>query len=363
MNTVRALKKYADVIINDVFAMYEKEFAQRVNAALATGYLQKLREPPLVEIIENVVNGIDDLTIKSDKPYFELSTKSAFIHDTKNKTLVEFDYYGESVKRELGDLIFIISVIFNGEKYFEKFTINQFKKDKTRSKNVSWNISNKEQLYLLSRFPTFKGVDNSIIPTSEYNLLNYSGCLGSYGLLYRPGDFSFVSATELDCFIGDKNSLKMNELYDLTYEKREYLFPYFSYFYPDINGLLYLAHRFYKQYGFKGYSLWNLFGNYHHAYNAFDFAHKYLRIAIGEPIFMKMGVDNSQARCFLHDLLSAARIKAQRKKKRKLLNLLDGFFRYHYAGNEEEGGFRKEVRVDFDGGGIGIIHTTINLGE
>jgi len=43
---------------------------------------------------------------------FKISTKSIFIH--RNKFLAEFEYYGERIKKELGDLIFILSVIYNG---------------------------------------------------------------------------------------------------------------------------------------------------------------------------------------------------------------------------------------------------------
>lgn len=359
MSVERAVRKYMDVIRSDVFTRYEKEFSRRINSALSRGYLQSLPEPPLVQIVENVVNGVRELTMKDHRIYFELSTKSVFIHG--NKSQVEFDYYGQSMQRELADLIFIISVVFNGQKYFEKFTLNQFKKDKSTVKTVSWDISNREQLYLLSRFPTFKGVRGSIIPMREYTLPNYSGCLGSYGLLYNPGDFVFVSATELDPFMGYKNSLKINELYHLIYKTGNLAFLYFSYFYPDINELLYLMNKFYKYYGLKWYFLWNLFGNYHYASNVFDFAHKYLTVGIGEPIFMKIGIDNSQARVFLHELLSAVKIKARGEKD--ILSFIDGFFRYKYAGNESESGFRENIEFDFEGGGIGMIHTIINLGE
>ncbi|GFP37903.1 hypothetical protein HKBW3S44_01583, partial [Candidatus Hakubella thermalkaliphila] len=248
---------------------------------------------------------------------------------------------------------------FNGWKYFEKLTINQFKKDKRGSMSISWSIDNRGQLYLLSRFPTFRGV-KGLIPKKESTLPNYSGCLGSYGLIYKPGDFAFVSATALDSFMGQKNTLKKGELYLLTYKSKKYPF-FFPYFYPDINELLYLIDKFYRRYGFKWYFLWNIFDNYHYAYNTFDFTHKYLTMGIGEPLFMKIGIDNLHARNFLHEFLSAIRIKV--REERDVLNFMDGFFRYRYAGNGGEGGFRQNIEFDFEGGGIGVIHTIINLGE
>ena len=98
-------------------------------------------------------------------------------------------------------MIFIVSVYFQGKKYFEKLTINQFKK---ANKTSSWSIKNKEQLFLLSRFPVFRGIQGSIIDEKNYAIPNYSGCLGSYGFLYKPGDFAFVSATKLDSYVGQK---------------------------------------------------------------------------------------------------------------------------------------------------------------
>ncbi len=347
MDIERAVEKYLVAIRSDIFAEYEKEFAQKITSALAKGYLQNSHETPLVQIVEDVVNNVDNL---NRKDHFELSTRSIFIHG--NKSQVKFDCYGQSVPSiELGDLIFIISVVFDNKKYFEKFTINQFKRDKRNTKSISWSIGNRKQLYLLSRFPTFRGV-KGLIPKKDFNLPNYSGCLGSYGLLYNPGDFAFVSATGLDSFIGHKKTLKKKELYHLT---EKYLFPYFPYFYPDIDELLSLSSEF------KRYLSWNLFGNYHRAYNVFDFAHKYLRVGIGEPIFMKIGIYNSLAKNFLHELFSAVKIKARRE--RDILKFIDGFFRYDYASSEGEGSFRGNIEFDFEGGGIGIIHTIINLGE
>lgn len=367
MSIEKVIKKYIKVIKSDIFVKYEKDFAQRINSALQKGYLQKLDEPKLVLITEMIVNGIHGLNTQENNPDFQLSTKAIFIHG--NKSQVKFDYYEEKpCQRELGDLIFIISIIFNGRKYLEKFTISQFKKDSVKSSNISWNISNKEQLYLLSRFPTFTGVSGSIIPMREHTLPNYSGCLGSYGLLYRPGDFAFVSATELDSFLGYKNTLNINELYDLNYESGKHLFPYFHTHADEFLDLL--IDRYYRRYGFIGYLTWNLFSNYHHAHNTFDFVHKYLTLGIGEPTFMEIGIDNPQARNFLYELVASIKNRARRKEGlEELLNFANGFFKYGFAGNignEDNKGnndFTENIVTDFEGGGIGIVHTVINLGQ
>jgi hypothetical protein len=181
-----------EVIRSDVFARYEKEFAQRIISGLSNGYLQKLYETQLVQTLQDVVNHVHDLSMKDPLSSFELSTSSIFIHG--NKSQVTFDYYGENKPGELGDLIFIISLVLNRQIYFEKLTVNQFKRDKTGQKSIAWEIDHK-QLYLLSRFPKFRVV-KGLIPKKEFSLPNYSGCLGSFGLLYRPGDFVFVRSLD-----------------------------------------------------------------------------------------------------------------------------------------------------------------------
>jgi hypothetical protein len=267
----------------------------------------------------------------------KISTKSIFIHG--NKSQVEFEYYRQRVQRELGDLIFILSVIYNGRKYFEKFTISQFKKDDDKSR---WNLSNKRQIYLLSRFPQFWGIRGSIIPSKKFNLPNYSGCLGSFSLLFRPGDFAFVSAPKLEISVGNRKSIgKINIL-------RFWEIPCYYCFTPLI------PIRF-----FPSCSIWIL-GISHFASNIYEFVDKYLRGNIGELIY-SMRIYNTPAFDFLHELLSAIRIKAHKEKKDEIIAFIDEFFGRPYGGNE--GGIREGVEFDYEGGGIGIIYTSIDLGE
>ncbi len=365
MSIARILTNFMNTVRSDLFVKYEKDFANKISAALSEGYLQKAHEPKLVSIIETVVNNIHGLKTEDSISYFKVLTKAIFIHG--NKSHVLFDYYGKEARIEFGDLIFIISIIFKGQKYFEKITINQFKIDRNNNSRISWDISNKEQLYLLSRFPTFTGVSGSLIPLREYTLPNYSGCLGSYGLLYKPGDFAFVSATELDSYIGDKNSMKFNELYNMRLERSQQPFIYPQLFLPDIEEFYYLLDRYYHH--FREKMPFNLFNNYHHAYNTFDFAHKYLTMGIGEPIFMEVGSDNMQCKKFLYELMLAIKRRAQREggeAGQRLSCFTNEFCEHSYTGHTDNGGTednRENIANDFDGEGIGIIYTTINLGE
>ena len=53
---------------------------------------------------------------------------------------------------------------------------------------------------------------------------------------------------------------------------------------------------------------------------------------------------------FYH-LLYAIKRKAERKRLTDVLNFVSSFYRYGYG------------EINYEGGGIGIIHTTMNLGE
>ncbi|MEZ0345229.1 MAG: hypothetical protein ABWK01_01590 [Infirmifilum sp.] len=326
------LRRYLQLIKTEHFARYEKDFANKIIEGLKAGYLQGLHEPDLVSIIDRVVNNLKGMSTSYDK--FKISTKSIFIHG--NKSQVEFEYYGKKVQRELGDLIFILSVIYNGRKYFEKLTISQFKKD---SGILSWNLSNREQLYLLSRFPPFRGTSRSIIPRREFILPNYSGCLGSYNLLFRPGDFVYVSASLLESFIGNRKCIDMSDVSrlweqpccDFTYPK---LFAW-----PDVVGIL----------GFSRCSP-----------NVHDFVDKYLRGYIGELIYSDVGAYNRPALDFLHELLSAIMKKAEKENNEEVESFVSEFFDYPYS--DYPGGMKEDVNFDYEGGGIAIIYTLIDLG-
>ncbi|MFW6122280.1 MAG: hypothetical protein ACOC80_15465, partial [Petrotogales bacterium] len=208
--SIECIRKYCEFIETNIFAKHVKNFAEKTQYELHRAYSKNSYEPEIVKIIEKIVNQIDGLAISDRK--FKISTNAIFIHGTKSQ--VEFKYYGNTTQRELGDLIFIISIIYNNKKYFEKFTITQFKRS---SKKPTWYFNKKdknakypekEQLFLLSRFPTFKGTQGSIIPMKRYDIPNYFSCLGSHGLLYRPGDFTFASSILLEILLGDRKSIK-----------------------------------------------------------------------------------------------------------------------------------------------------------
>ena len=67
---------------------------------------------------------------------------------------------------------------------------------------------------------------------------------------------------------------------------------------------------------------------------------------------------NKSALQFLQDLLYAIKRKAERKRLTDVLNFVSSFYRYGYGGQGGEG----YGEINYEGGGIGIIHTTMNLG-
>lgn len=337
MSLERAIDRYIELLRSDIFLSYEKEFAQRIVSALSNGYRQGLMEPPLVQIIENVVNSVEGLIARDPRNNFELTAKSVFVHGSKSQ--VEFDFYGQRIQRELCDIVFIVSVVLNGRKCFEKVTLNQFKKDKMRHTSAYWDLENREQLYLLSRFPSFRGVGGSVVTPKKHCLANHSGCLGSYGLLYYPGDFAFTSASRLSSFIGDRETLPMTELYGLGDNRASHVFcctPTFM------------------------YPRWHILGNSHFCHNVFSFVNEYLRMNIGEPTFMKIGLDSPQAKDLVHEIMNVLRSKARKTGIQRMLDFVSSFGKFPYDNErrlDENSGF------DFDDGGIGMILATINLGE
>jgi len=351
------VEKYLQLINTEHFAKYEKDFADKVQIGLVKGYSRGFYEPAIVSVIDGIVNELNGLAISTNR--FKISTKSIFIHG--NKSQVEFEYYGQRVQRELGDLIFILSVIYNGRKYFEKFTISQFKKDYD---NLRWDISNKEQLYLLSRFPSFRGTRGSIVPMREFNLPNYSGCLGSFNLLFSPGDFVFVSAQQLESIVGNRKSINiinLSKLWELPSSHFTYHIPFDC---PHIEKFLYFWRNL-SRHGmlipfFPPYFI-DVLGFSRFASNVHDFVDKYLRGYVGELTYSDIGAYNIPAFDFLCELLSAINIKAQKEKKTGFMNFMNEFFEHPYGGNK--GGMREGIEFDYEGGGIGIIYTSINLSE
>jgi len=323
----KIVERYIQLVKTEHFAEYEKDFACKIQAGLLASYASGFDEPSMVQVIERIVNNLKKLSESING--IEISTKSIFIHG--NKSRVEFEYYERKVMRELGDLIFILSVIYNGRKYFEKVTISQFKKD---IDGLRWDLSNKEQIYLLSRFPQFRGARGSIIPMREFNLPNYSGCLGSFNLLFRPGDFVFISAPILESFMGNRRSINIMNIFKFL-EPPCYYLAYSRYY---VEELIYFWRKllmFKVPIPFLPFcSMGGILGFSYSAHNVHEFVDKYLRGCVGELIYSDIGIYNKPVLDFLHELLSAIRIKGVKEGETELIDFVDEFFGYQYSSGE-----------------------------
>lgn len=333
IKAIEATRQFETAINTEAFVVYEKDFSEGVRNALGQEYSRG--EVKSVDALESYINSVPHQTLRSTTPYglpFVVSTHSVFIHG--NKSQVEFHQYGRKAGPiELGDLIFVVSLIFNKKKYFEKMTINQFKIDNKRKNSISWMINNREQLFLLSKFPKFRSVKGMIPKGRDYTLPNISGCLGSYGLIYNPGDFMFTSATRLDSFIGNQLSIGKDTLCkhfamcDIFSLHRSVLLN--CHFTPDVNA----------------------------------FVNHYLKMNIGEPVFAQEGIFNSQAKYFLNELFQVLRTKSNVERNKPLVNLVDSFRQFPYADELTHHNYEETDEPYFGDDGLGLIYTSIKLGE
>lgn len=368
MGMVQCIKNYFQFISSAQFAKYEKDFARGIECALCDCYNKGFHETDVVKAVEDRVNSIDDLSTPDGKS--EISSKAIFTHGSKSQVI--FDCYNKkSAQRELGDLIFIIAIVYNGKKYVERMTITQFKKDS--GKPLTWGFnskSSKEQLYLLSRFPAFKGVGKgSLIRQKKYHLTDYSGCLGSYGMLHTPGDFVFVGAPRFESCLGSKKSIKINDLLLLCNVTDSYC---------PINCLLQNGHCMRRgippclvflsdnvPVPFHCMQPLGLFGNCTYAQHVYDFTDKYLRLLIGEFTYFHNDFHNSGAKDLLQDLIEAISKKAEKEKDKPLADFAKDFLKTSYSDNSDNKEVLRRDPPDFDidGGGFGIVYTTINVGK
>jgi hypothetical protein len=330
---IEAIRQFETAINTEEFVVYEKDFSEGVRNALGQEYSRG--EVKSVDALESYINNVPNRPLRSTTAYglpFVISTHSVFIHG--NKSQVEFCKYGKKAGPiELGDLIFIVSLIFNKKKCFEKMTINQFKIDNKRKNSISWTVNNREQLFLLSKFPKFKSVKGMIPKGRDYTLPNISGCLGSYGLIYNPGDFTFISATQLDSFIGNQLSIGKDTLC-----KHFAMFNNFS------------LHR-------------SVLLNCHFTPDVNTFVDHYLKMNIGEPVFAQEGIFNLPAKYFLTELFQVLRTKSNVEQNKSLANLVNSFRQFPYADEPTYDHYEQTNETYSRDDGLGLIYTSIKLGE
>jgi hypothetical protein len=270
---------------------------------------------------------------------FDLKANSFFIHG--NKSQVQFDYPGKiCAPVELGDIIFICTLVVSDKRYFERLTISQFKLDNNTKRVLSWTIDNDKQLYLLSHFPKFICV-KGILHREDYVLANNSGCLGSYGLIQRPGDLVFISGTLLDALLARKRTIKKPDMYGKSTEHQQ----------PFL-------------YGWPG----NWMANCHLCLDTDNFANNYLSLNIGEPTVAAFSIYNQQAREILGDLASSLGAKAKKTAlDAGVSHFIDSFSQFPYEDGYgrklEQDNFQDRTYPSDSDEGTAVVHTTIRLVE
>ena len=319
------ISRYLKYINSDDFKEYAVKFAFKIRETLIGGYKSGIGE---IYIVKNLVENLDGLKTPDNKG-FKIYTKSIFIHGSKS--YVEFQYNGKMVYSELGDLIFILSVIYKDKKYFEKLTISQFKKEY----RCRWNF-NEKQVYLLSHFPAFRGKKGYVPKDKWFHLCNNSGCLGSFNLLFEPDGFVYMSAEMLEQFLRNIKHLKVSEVL-LTYYDR-----YFCSWYRQLYTLTFYANH-------------TILDFCHFAPDILYFTDNYLRGNIGEMTCSCIGNYNKSASEFIRELVKGL------KKREGKKEFAEEFLRYKCVCNDKNNDETPEF--DFEDGGIGIIWTIINLGE
>ena len=339
------IQKYSKFLRSEFFTKFTKALSERIVSALCDSFSKDEREPEAVNVVSEIINRLGSFDDSASG--YKIKTRSAFIHGVSS--LVEFNYYGKQVRRELGDLIFVVSFIYQNEKYLERVTISQVKKE-IGNPRLKWNLDS-EQLFLLSRWPSFKGSKGSFWAHKEYYLSDLSGSLGSFLLLFRPGDFMFIVAPDLERIVVGKKSVSV---VDINQYFKSVDIPSQYYDYIDDFCLRHFCRLPYIQ----------INSSSKYAANVFAFIDRYLSGSIGEPVsFDYQDIINITAHSFLHEIFSVIKKKGERENIMRLIDLGKEFFKYKYHGRKDVEKEGTENNDDNKIGGIGLIYSSINLGD
>jgi len=362
-----ALEKYCTFVEKESFWFFVEKWADKLHSTIVGN--RQLNEPRVVKKIVQELNGLGFAGIR---------TYTAFIHQKPYVWFYDSDLTKK--KAELGDLIFIVSVIHKGRKIFERVTINQAKK------GVAPKID-AEQLFLLSRFPVFRLPRNW--GGKVYALPNYSHCLGSHSLL--SNEFTFISSVLLDYALGPGQSFKVGKLRNL-FDHEDFLFPRvilnddsFSVVNQCISELLTKWEKVWWDWPYYNFLplLWSgwwyrrmippvpMLLNVGYAWNVRQFAVGYLLSWIGEIVWGNPSSPNPQTWELIQDIVGSMAALGDEEVK----EFVAKFREYSYEGETPSKGQAvtegnnggsiddKDEEGDGGGGGFGIVYTEVNLNE
>lgn len=355
-NYFESIESYVKYINSEELKSSANKFARIVYDALSKNYNDI--EPILVK---RIVDGIKNGKIGFSNNGITMNIVSEFIHSYNipqygsNPSGVKFECNGRIASKELADMMYIIRFKYNGKTMMEKITFNQVKKDNKRG---TWSID-KEQLYLLSRFPEFKGVEGSIIPQREYNLTNNSKTLGTYSMLFNPGDLVYIGANLLERYLNKRKSINLKEILRIEQSSNfrainPFIEPEFYYYFED-----YCYRIFYSKMRTTPYQLFPpvFLNNYscEYASNTSEFVMHYLKGEIGEVLDSEYSYNTGVNR-FVNELIKKAKEMARKtgnKEAENILNEING------GGNNENADTLEEENYEFNG--LGIVMTTVSM--
>lgn len=289
-------------LLNDLdFRKFQNELSQKMYDALAQGYITGENEVPLVKRLVDTIN-------RSKFRKFRFYAQK--IHGARS--FVEFNYRDKPTTKEIADMVVISIVSDERERILQKVTFIQNKVDH----NKKWTIDD-EQLFLLKNFPKFSGNRGIFRSFSNKDIvfLNYSRCLGSFGLFVNPGEMIFLSAPLLsELKKGNRITIEEIRLPETTANVRahDFFFPYML-DHPFLDELFYVMLRNMRRYPFFTPFIsggpFPFLNNSIFSRDIYDFVRDWTQFNIGEPTYAFGNITNPVLDKFSNLLLKTIRLE------------------------------------------------------
>ncbi len=303
---IRLFERFMTLAADDGFLRFQNQLTEGLYDSLTQGYTVNEGEVALVKRMVASLNG---------QSYSDIHIYTSMLHGTRS--YVEFKHMDKPVTKELGDMAVITLVTSGNERLFQRLSIIQNKKERSGK----WHIDT-EQLYLLKNFPTLSGSKGIFRNCTDVIFRNYSGCLGSFGLLLSPGEMILASAPLVTEFLRDKNILDYSEIALITKqgfiasatESSAHFWPLATRFPPE--DWFYLMEKFYHRFGFPyptTYAGSGFLGNVHFTRDLYDFVRNWTQINLGEITFAHDRVLNQTADQFANRLIRKTNYKGDIK--------------------------------------------------
>jgi len=192
------------VIWSQDFVHFQEQLSRSWYSAMVKGYQSGASEDKLVQRLVNASKGI------SFPKWPNIKIGSKFIHGHRSQVEYE-DFNGERCQCELGDMAIVSAVVEDKRTVFLRLCFVQNKKGMNKKTVVKWEIDER-QLFLLKHFPPITGRSGILKGFQNTRFTNWSRCLGAYGLLYEPGEMTFISAPLLASLMKGKKSINSRDI-------------------------------------------------------------------------------------------------------------------------------------------------------